>query len=106
LEPKPLPPRNECRCWSAPAAERQQACSETFSENSPFFTRGGEEVRFSILRPSAIQGEGATSPFSDLREWEERGVTTPIDELRLRTIIFLVEINGRVNSSPFVSSDD
>jgi hypothetical protein len=27
--------------------------------------------------PSAIQGEGAMSSFSDLREWEERGVTTP-----------------------------
>ena len=27
--------------------------------------------------PSAIQGEGATSTFSGLREWEERGVTTP-----------------------------
>jgi hypothetical protein len=33
---------------------------------------------FSENMPSAIQGEGATSPFSDLREWEERGVTTPI----------------------------
>jgi hypothetical protein len=33
---------------------------------------------FSDNGPSAIQGEGATSPFSDLGEWEERGVTTPI----------------------------
>jgi hypothetical protein len=33
---------------------------------------------FSENGPSAIQGEGATSPFSDLREWEEIGVTTPI----------------------------
>jgi hypothetical protein len=33
---------------------------------------------FSENGPSAIQGEGATSPFSDLREWEEGGVTTPI----------------------------
>ena len=33
---------------------------------------------FSKNGPSAIQGEGATSTFSDLREWEERGVTTPI----------------------------
>jgi hypothetical protein len=32
---------------------------------------------FSENGPSGIQGEGATSPFSDLREWEERGVTTP-----------------------------
>jgi hypothetical protein len=32
---------------------------------------------FSENGPSAIQGEFATSPFSDLREWEERGVTTP-----------------------------
>jgi hypothetical protein len=33
---------------------------------------------FSKNGPSAIQGEGATSPFSDLGEWEERGVTTPL----------------------------
>jgi hypothetical protein len=32
---------------------------------------------FSENGPSAIQGEGATSPFSDLQEWEERGLTTP-----------------------------
>ena len=32
---------------------------------------------FSENGPSAIQGEGATSAFSDLREWEERGVTNP-----------------------------
>jgi hypothetical protein len=32
---------------------------------------------FSKNGPSTIQGEGAMSPFSDLREWEERGVTTP-----------------------------
>ena len=32
---------------------------------------------FSHNGPSAIQGEGATSPFSDLQKWEERGVTTP-----------------------------
>ena len=51
---------------SDPAGEKHEACGETFSENSPFFTRGGEEVRFCI---------GATSPFSDLGEWEERGVT-------------------------------
>ena len=25
----------------------------------------------------AIHGEGATSPFSEVGEWEERGVTTP-----------------------------
>ena len=35
--------------------------------HSPIFENG----------PSAIQGEHATSPFSILREWEERGVTTP-----------------------------
>jgi len=45
-----------------PVGEKQEACGETFSENSPFFTRGAE---------------GGTSPFSNLREWEERGVTTP-----------------------------
>jgi hypothetical protein len=33
---------------------------------------------FSKNETSTIQGEGATSPFSDLGEWEERGVTTPI----------------------------
>ena len=32
---------------------------------------------FSENGPSAIQGHGATSPFTDLGEWEERGVTTP-----------------------------
>ena len=32
---------------------------------------------FSENGPSAIQGEGATLAFSDLREWEERDVTTP-----------------------------
>ena len=42
---------------------------------------------FSENGPSTIQGEGATSPFSDLREWEERGVTTPIvGDARLRCI--------------------
>jgi hypothetical protein len=35
--------------------ERQEACGETFSENSPFFTHGGEEVRFSILREWALR---------------------------------------------------
>ena len=62
------------------SGEKQEACGETFSENSPFFTGGGEEVRVSILREWTlrhIQGEGATSAFSDLREWEESGATTP-----------------------------
>ena len=52
--------------------------------HAPFFTRGGEEV-LSILHspisengPFAIQGERATSPFSILRHWEERGVTTHV----------------------------
>ena len=54
----------------ATLGENQEACGETFSENSPFFTHGGEEVRFSFSEngSSAIQGDGATSPFSDLRE--------------------------------------
>ena len=30
--------------------EKQVTCGETSSENSPFFTGGGEEVRVSILR--------------------------------------------------------
>jgi len=34
---------------------RKKACGETFSENSPFFTRGGEEVRFFILREWALR---------------------------------------------------
>ena len=34
---------------------------------------------FSENGPSAIQGEGATSAFSDFREWKERGVTTPYE---------------------------
>ena len=60
--------------------EKLEASSVTFSENSPFFTGGGEEVRVPLFEngPSAIQEEGATSTFSGLREWEERGVTTPI----------------------------
>ena len=33
---------------------------------------------FSENGPSAIQVEGAMATFSDLRGWEERGVTTPI----------------------------
>ena len=66
--------------------EKQEACGETFSENSPFFTGGGEEVRvsFSENGPSAIQGEGATSPFSELQEWEERSVTAPNDSISSR----------------------
>jgi len=43
---------------------------------------------FSENGPSAIQGECATSPFSILREWEERGVTTPIDEIDIVDIEF------------------
>ena len=33
---------------------------------------------FSENGPSDLQGEGATSAFSYLREWEGKGVTTPI----------------------------
>ena len=33
---------------------------------------------FSENGPSAIQGDGPTSAFSVLQEWEEKGVTTPI----------------------------
>jgi hypothetical protein len=49
-----------------------------------------EKLRFPFSEngPSAIQGEGATSPFSDLREWEERGVTTP-NEYRARQLELL-----------------
>ena len=45
---------------SSPVEEKKLGCP--FSENGP----------------SSIQVEGATASFSDLREWEERGVTTPI----------------------------
>jgi hypothetical protein len=38
----------------ATLGERQEACGETFSENSAFFTRGGKEVGFSILREWAF----------------------------------------------------
>jgi hypothetical protein len=71
---------------------------------------------FSENGPSAIQGEGATSPFSDLREWEERGVTTPIscpialrDNVSYVYVIFLAwrwtkigreEVYGRWNELP------
>jgi hypothetical protein len=39
---------------------------------------------FSENGPSAVQGHAATSPFSDLGEWEDRGVTTPNDWSALR----------------------
>jgi hypothetical protein len=31
--------------------EKEETCGERFSENPPFFTRGGEEVRVSINSP-------------------------------------------------------
>jgi hypothetical protein len=39
----------------ATPGEKQVACGETLFENSPFFTRGGEEVKFSILREWALR---------------------------------------------------
>ena len=38
----------------ATPGEKQEACGETFSENSPFSTRGGGEVPSSILREWAF----------------------------------------------------
>jgi hypothetical protein len=45
----------------------------------PFFENG----------PSAVQGRAATSPFSDLGEGEDRGVTTPIiaDQLKILEVL-------------------
>ena len=43
---------------------------------------------FSEDGPSAIRGEGATSAFSDLREWEERVVTTPSVKWPLSVLSF------------------
>jgi len=45
---------------------------------------------FSENGPSDIQGEAATAPFSDLGEWWESVVTTPIIEL-------LSNLKGLVN---------
>ena len=51
-----------------------------FFENSPSSPAEQKKLGFAFSNngPSAIQGEGATSPFSDLGEWEESPVTTPI----------------------------
>ena len=94
------------------SGEKQETCGETFFKISPFLTGGGEEVRVSILREwtLAIQGEGATSTFSDLREWEERGMTTPIieptfqkegSEIKLEAWENMIEV--RENRLPYVS---
>jgi hypothetical protein len=40
------------------------------------------DFQFFENESSAIQGESATSPFSDLREWEEGGVTTPNEGMK------------------------
>jgi hypothetical protein len=75
-----------------PAGEKQEACGETFFENSPFFTCEKKlGFPFSENGPSAIQGEGATSSFSDLREWEERGVTTPNGRLFPSILLHFVQ---------------
>ena len=47
--------------------EKHEACNETFSENSPFFTRGGEEVRFSILQGWALHHSRRGCHFTILR---------------------------------------
>ena len=72
----------EWRMKDATPGEKQDASGETLSENSPFFTPGGKELGFPFSEngPFSIHGEGATSPFSNLREREERDVTTPIGE--------------------------
>ena len=66
--------------YEDPVGEKHKACGE----NSPRIPHSlsTEEKKlgfaFSENGPSAIQGEGATSPFSNLEEWEEGGVTTCI----------------------------
>ena len=50
---------------------------------------------FSENGPSAIQGEGATSTFSNLREWEERGVTTPDVQLNFMHILGCVVVESK-----------
>jgi hypothetical protein len=40
--------------WKS-AGEKLEACGENFSENAPFFTGGGEEVRVSILQEWALR---------------------------------------------------
>ena len=54
---------------------------------------------FSENGPSAIQGEGATSTFSDLREWEERGVTTP--SIGMWTLIAIYTVLSNWCGLPF-----
>jgi hypothetical protein len=56
--------------WEAVKTSRRMADSSSPEEKKLGFP-------FSENGPSSIQGEGATSPFSDLGEWEVRGVTTP-----------------------------
>ena len=53
--------------------------------HSPLFTRGGEEVRFSILREWDLIIHSRRG-CSDLREWEEGGVTTPNEDIALSNL--------------------
>ena len=69
--------------------EKQEACGETFSENSPSFTLGGEEVRFSILwewalrhsrrgchdnilQPPKMGGKRCANPYCKSISWSRR----------------------------------
>ena len=63
-----------------PAGENNEASGET-SPTSLHSSPAEEDklgLSFSDNGPSSIQGEGATSLFYEVGEWEKRGVTTPI----------------------------
>jgi hypothetical protein len=71
----------------ATPAERHEACGETFFENSPFFTRGGKEVRFSILREWTLRHSRRGCHVTILRPprmgGKRLGVTTPTQQSTL-----------------------
>jgi hypothetical protein len=53
--------------------EKQEACGETFTENSPFFTPEGEEGRFSILREWALRHSRRGCHVTILQPWRMGG---------------------------------
>ena len=83
-----------CSCASATNTENQGSSGEKATprvrntrprvNDSPriLHSSPAEEKKlgfpFSENGPSAIQGEAPTAPFSDLGEWQESVVTTPI----------------------------
>ena len=58
--------------WWDPAIEVQQVAASHSEKHTA--------LHHTSLGVEPVQGECAMSSFSILREWEERGVTTPIDE--------------------------